>query len=166
MSAVLGGLVLLGAPLTVLVFLAVPADMATPFVTMTGLLALLVGGVALAVTGAFVRRTSGGGSAYPIDHASGYSRSFVRRHENGHARVARALGASAHVDLDAGETYIGDGHLPPVQRAAIAYGGEAAAGSSGCGTDRQIADAHLSCLPGAQRSAAKREAWQIARRYA
>jgi hypothetical protein len=164
MGAVLGGVVLIGAPLTVLVFLAVPVD---AFAFLVGQSALLGTAVLVVVAVlAMVRGASSGGTAYPIAHASGYSRSHVRRHENGHARVARALGCSARVDLDAGATYIRDEHLPPVQRAAISYGGEAAAGPSGCGYDRADADALLGTLPARERGAARREAWRIARRYA
>lgn len=164
MSAILGGVVLIGAPLTVLVFLAMPADAFAFLVGQGALLVLAVLIVAAVV--AMTRRAAGGGAAYPIAHASGYSRSFVRRHENGHARVARALGCSARVDLDAGKTYVYDDHLPPVKRAAISYGGEAAAGSGGCGTDRRIAESYLRQVPGHERGAARREAWRIARRYA
>jgi hypothetical protein len=146
MGAVLGGVVLLGAPLTVLVFLAMPVDVAAPMVGWTAFVAVVV-------------------AAYPIEHASGWSNSHVRRHERGHVNVARALGCYARVDIERGETYVDDGHLPPVKRAAIAFGGEAAAGSGGCGRDRGLAEAHLRQVPGRERGAARREAWRIARRY-
>jgi hypothetical protein len=159
MGAVLGGVVLIGAPLTVLVFLAMPVDVAAPMVGWTAFVAVVV-----AVVAALVSR-SRGGAAYPIEHASGWSNSHVRRHERGHVNVARALGCYARVDIERGETYVDDGHLPPVKRAAIAFGGEAAAGSGGCGRDRGLAEAHLRQVPGHERGAARREAWRIARRY-
>jgi hypothetical protein len=108
MGAVLGGVVLLGAPLTVLVFLAMPVDVAAPMVGWTAFVAVVV-----AVVAALVSR-SRGGAAYPIEHASGWSNSHVRRHERGHVNVARALGCYARVDIERGETYVADGHLPPV----------------------------------------------------
>jgi hypothetical protein len=62
-------------------------------------------------------------AAFPIDpHPSGWAVAQVRRHENGHARVARGCGGSARVDLRAGETYV-YGRFTPTQHAAIASAG-------------------------------------------
>jgi hypothetical protein len=99
-------------------------------------------------------------AAFPIDaHSSGHSMAHVRRHENGHARVARGCGGSARVDLRAGETYV-YGRFTPTQHAAIALGGRAAAGGAGCRKDDAIVNRWVA--QGADRS----EAWRIARRYA
>jgi hypothetical protein len=99
-------------------------------------------------------------AAFPIDHhPSGWSMAHVRRHENGHARVARGCGGSARVDLKAGETYV-YGRFTPTEHAAIALGGRAAAGGAGCRKDDAIVDRWVGM--GADRSAA----WRIARRYA
>lgn len=99
-------------------------------------------------------------TVHPIDmHPSGHSMAHVRRHENGHARVARALGGSARVDLKAGVTYT-YGWFTPTQHAAISLGGRAAAGPSGCGYDD--ADVRAYVRQGANRA----EAWRIAKRYA
>jgi hypothetical protein len=99
-------------------------------------------------------------AVHPIDpHPSGHSWAHVRRHENGHARVCRALGGRARVDLKAGETHTW-GRFTPTEHAAISYGGRAAAGPSGCQFDDADIDHYVS--QGADRSAA----WRIARRYA
>lgn len=111
------------------------------------------------------------GESFAFDsHPSGWARSKVTAHENGHVRVARALGCSARVvNIDGRRPYaqiISGPPLTPAQHAAIAFGGEAAAGSGGCGKDRGKAEAALRALPWAARGAARAEAWRIARRYA
>lgn len=169
MSALLGGVVLIGAPLTVLVFLAIPAETFALLIGQSALLVFVAGGVVAVLV--LVRSRSGGGAVYPIDmHANGWSMSSTRRHENGHARVGRALGCTMRVVMnDNGRAYtrtVSGPPLTPAQHAAIAFGGEAAAGSGGCGTDRRIAESYLRRVPGRERGAARREAWRIARRYA
>jgi hypothetical protein len=92
-------------------------------------------------------------------HGSGWPEAHVRRHENGHARVARALGRSATVNLRKGETYV-YGRGTPIEEAAIDYGGWAAAGYGGHELDFSAARSRgLSWAEDAQ-------ARRIARRYA
>jgi hypothetical protein len=130
---------------------------------------VVVAGVLLLLAG---HTSRGGGQQFARDmHPNGWSMASTRRHENGHANVGRALGCSMQVVLDDGRgnayTRIVSGPpLRPAELAAIAYGGEAAAGSGGCGTDRRNAEAALSRLPWPERGRARSEAWRIARRYA
>lgn len=130
------------------------------------------GVVGLAVIGfiAWCLCSKGSGTkraAYPIaKHHTGWSMSHVRRHERGHYRVARALGCSAKVDLNRGATYVEDDHCTPTEKAAISYGGWAAAGSNGCQHDFNDVDQYLRQVPWSQRGAARSEAKRIARKYA
>lgn len=109
-----------------------------------------------------------GRAAFPISaHRSGFTRGHVRRHEEGHARVARGLGCKVHVDLDEGVTTVVSGPpLTAIEHAAIAYGGQVRAGRGGHGEDDRIAQRHLKTLPRSERRAAQAEAKKIARRYA
>lgn len=109
---------------------------------------------------------------FPMDtHPNGWSMASTIRHENGHANVGRALGCTMQVVVNDGRgnaytRVVSAPRLTPAQWAAIAYGGEAAAGSDGCSTDRKIAEWRLRRAPAAERAAARDEAWRIARRYA
>jgi hypothetical protein len=113
-------------------------------------------------------RTSAG-PRYNLTHGSGHSMSHVRRHENGHRRVARALGCDGEVVITKDEAYFqitSARPLTPIEDAAISYGGRAAAGSGGHEQDDADAETILRQVPWSQRGAARAEARRIARRYA
>jgi len=109
------------------------------------------------------------GPRFNLTHGSGHSMSHVRRHENGHRNVARALGCNGKVVITEDEAYfqITSGPaLTPAEHAAIAYGGRAAAGGRGCEQDDRLAEQHLRQVPWSQRGQARAEAKRIARRHA
>ena len=93
----------------------------------------------------------------------GWPDKHAQRHEEGHARVARALGY--RVDVHRDHVFV-HGRQDPVHGAAIAYGGQERAGRGGHEQDDRIAEDYLRQLPRSQRGAARREAKRLARRYA
>lgn len=99
-------------------------------------------------------------------------RRTITRHEERHRRVARAFGADIHWEFDdcggASFWFIRDGHLSPIQRAAILYagcGGSWWAGSGCDRTDEANAKKWINQLPRGERAEAHREARRLARRY-
>jgi hypothetical protein len=89
MGAILGGVVLIGAPLTVLVFLAVPAD---AFAFLVGQSALLVLVVLVVVAGWHLVTSSdafSGRAPFGSGDEHWTSREDVQRHEDGHAKLLR-----------------------------------------------------------------------------
>lgn len=95
--------------------------------------------------------------------AAGWPDRHSRRHEEGHARVARKLGY--RVDVHADHVFV-HGKQDPIHGAAICYGGRVRAGRGGHEEDEKIAEEYLRQLPRAERAAARREAKRLARRYA
>jgi hypothetical protein len=145
MGAVLGGVVLIGAPLTVLVFLAVPADMAAPLVALLGTIGLVVGALLaviayVAAMGERAMRThryridAGGAPAKAVEgrvypDGSGYvdvrlpRRATVAQHVAVDMAGARGEGASfwtsPHARGDRANAASRVAHLPDAERTQV-----------------------------------------------
>lgn len=131
--------------------------------------ALTVAACVLVTT--WVGRQGIGSAVRNLSPGNGYGRSLATRHENGHAKVARALGCSVRFIRDehgvpiATEVVSGP-RLTDIQEAAIDLGGWAAAGSRGTGDDWSHAKARFAGLSVAERDRRMAEAWKLAKRYA
>jgi hypothetical protein len=152
MGAVLGGVVLIGAPLTVLVFLAVPADMAAPLVALLGTIGLVVGAL-LAVI-------AGGAPAKAIEHE-------VAHADKGAQFGGRTVEGRVYPD---GSGYV-DVRLPRratvAQHVAVDMAGARGEGASFWTSphargDRANAASRVAHLPDAERTQVYREAERLA----
>lgn len=114
--------------------------------------------------GVLLSRRADSGSAYCFHNTTGWSDAKVRLHEQGHYNVATRQGCKARIELNNPGGPVtrvwGGGDLTPVQRAAIAYGGWAKAGSAGIEGDMKRANADLGW------SGSHGEAKRIAKRLA
>jgi hypothetical protein len=171
MGAVLGGVVLIGAPLTVLVFLAVPADMAAPLVALLGTTGLVVGALLaviayVAAMGERAMRThryridAGGAPAKAIEHE-------VAHADKGAQFGGRTVEGRVYPD---GSGYV-DVRLPRratvAQHVAVDMAGARGEGASFWTSphargDRANAASRVAHLPDAERTQVYREAERLA----